>query len=69
MRGRPFEVTWRREDTTEALKAGYQGERGIELRRRLHGLWLLLSGWRLRLAAAAVDVHYRTVQQWVGWYR
>ena len=69
MRGRPFEVTWRQEDTTEALKAGYQGERGIELRRRLHGLWLLRSGWRLRLAAAAVDVHYRTVQQWVGWYR
>jgi hypothetical protein len=24
MRGRPFEVAWREEDTPEALKAGYQ---------------------------------------------
>ena len=39
MRGRAFEVTWREEDTTEALKAGYQGDRDIELRTRLHGLW------------------------------
>ena len=39
MRGRAFEVTWREEDTSEALKAAYQGERDIELRTRLHGLW------------------------------
>ena len=47
MRGRPFEVSWRQEDTPEALKAPYQGERDPELRTRLHGLWLLRSGWRL----------------------
>ena len=69
MRGRPFRVTWREEDTLEALKAAYQGERDIEPRTRLHGLWLLRSGWRLRSVAAAVGVHYRTVQRWVGWYR
>ena len=69
MLGRPFEVTWREKDTTEALKAAYQGERGSELRTRLHGLWLLRSGWRLPSVAAAVGVHYRTVQRWVGWYR
>ncbi len=69
MQGRPFEVTWRREDTTEALKAAYQGERDPELRTRLHGLWLLRSGWRLPSVAAAVGVHYRTVQRWLGWYR
>ena len=69
MRGRAFEVTWREEDTSGALKAAYQRERDIELRPRLHGLWLLRSGWRLRSVAAAVGVHYRTVQRWVGWYR
>ena len=26
-------------------------------------------GWRLPSVAAAVGVHYRTVQTWVGWYR
>ncbi len=69
MRGRPFEVSWAQEDTTEVLKAAYQGERDPELRTRLHGLWLLRSGWRLPSVAAAVGVHYRTVQTWVGWYR
>jgi len=69
MRGRRFEVAWRDEDTVEALKAAYQGERDIELRTRLHGLWLLRSGWRLPSVAAAIGVHYRTVQRWVGWYR
>ena len=69
MRGRPFEVTWRGEDTTEGLKAVYRRERDIELRTRLQGLWLLRSGRRLSSVAAAVGVHYRTVQTWVGWYR
>ena len=69
MSGRPFRVTWGEEDTEEALKAAYERERDIELRRRLHGLWLLRSGWRLPLVTAAVGVHYRTVQRWVGWYR
>jgi hypothetical protein len=61
MPGRAFEVNWPEEDTSEALKAAYQGERDIELRTRLHGLWLLRTGWRLRSVAAAVGVHYRTV--------
>lgn len=69
MRGRRFEVAWREEDTAEALKAAYQGERDLELRTRLHGLWLLRCGWGLSSVAEAVGVHYRTVQRWVGWYR
>ena len=67
MRGRRFEVAWREEDTAEALKTAYQGERDIELRTRLHGLRFLRSGWRLASVAAAVGVHYRSVQRWVGW--
>lgn len=69
MRGRPFVVDWREEDTTEALKAAYQRERDIEVRTRRHGLWLLRSGLRLREVAGTVGVHYRTVQTWVNWYR
>ncbi len=69
MRGRRFLVTWCEEDTAEALKAAYQGEREVEFRTRLHGLWLLRSGWRLLSVAAVVGAHYRTVQRWVGWYR
>lgn len=69
MRGRPFIVEWRVEDTTESLKAAYQKERDIELRTRLHGLWLLRSGMKLSPVAGIVGVHRRTVQTWVDWYR
>ena len=69
MIGRPFRVDWRPEDTPEALKAAYLSERDGTVRTRLHGLWLLGSGWRLSDVASAVGVHYRTVQTWVGWYR
>ena len=47
MRGRRFLVTWCEGDTAEALKAAYQGERDLEFRTRLHGLWLMRCGWRL----------------------
>ena len=69
MIGRPFRVEWRPEDTPEALKASYLAERDINLRTRLHGLWLLRSGRRLSAVASVLGVHYRTVQTWVGWYR
>lgn len=69
MRGRRLEVAWQEQDTEEALKAAYQGEPDPQLRTRLQGLWLLRAGWRLRSVAAAVGVHYRSVQRWVGWYR
>jgi transposase len=51
------------------LKAAYQAEGAGAIRQRLHGLWLLRSGGRLGAVAAALGVHYRTVQRWVGWYR
>jgi len=69
MRGRAFIVRWREEDTTGALKGAYQKERDIELRTRLHGLWLLRSGMKLSPVAGIVGVHRRTVQTWVRWYR
>lgn len=69
MRGRPFDLTFGQEDTAEKLKALYLRERDGAVRTRLHALWLLRSGWRLRPVAQAVGVHYRSVQRWVGWYR
>jgi len=69
MRGRPFQVEWQAADTAAALKAAYQREGEGAIRQRLHGLWLLRSGWQLGAVAAALGVHYRTVQRWVGWYR
>ena len=69
MRGRPFAVVWREEDTPEALKVDYQRARDPEVRTRLHGLWLLRCGWRLGMVAQVMGTHYRSVQRWVAWYR
>ena len=69
MIGRPFQVDWRIEDTPDTLKGAYLAERDGTLRTRLHGLWLLRTGRKLRDVASVVGVHYRTVQAWVGWYR
>ena len=69
MIGRPLRIDWRAEDSPEALKGSYQGEQDMTLRTRLHGLWLVRSGWQLCEAARAVGVHQRTVQEWVSWYR
>jgi transposase len=69
MRGRPFDVAWCAEDTVAALKTAYQRQADGAIRQRLHGLWLLRRGWRLGAVAAALGVHYRTVQRWVDWYR
>ncbi len=41
MRGRPFRVDWRDEDTTATLKRAYQHERDAAVRQRLQALWLL----------------------------
>jgi len=69
MRGRRLEVTWHPQDQPDTLWAAYRAEHDIELRTRLHGLWLLRSGRSLADTAASVGVHYRSVQRWVDWYR
>ena len=69
MRGRPFRVEWRAEDVPEAMKARYQAERDGMVRMQLHALWLLRIGWKMAEVALAVGSHYRTVQDWVAWYR
>lgn len=69
MRGRKLEIAWREADDERALHAAYQRERVGEVRSRLHALWLLRAGKSLTETAAVVGAHYRTVQQWVAWYR
>lgn len=69
MGGRRLRIDWRDEDTKEALKAAYLGERDGPVRTRLHALWLLRTGWPLGAVATAVGTHYRSVQRWIGWYR
>src|SRR5918911_1986390 len=69
-RGRPCVVAWSEEDTEEALRAAYRAERDVDVRQRLHALWLLRSGERrMDEVAELVGTTYRTVQRWVAWYR
>lgn len=69
-RGRPFVVAWDEADTEEALRAAYRAERDVDVRQRLHALWLLRSGERrMDEVAELVGTTYRTVQRWVAWYR
>lgn len=69
-RGRPFVVAWNEEDTEDALRAAYRAERDVDVRQRLHALWLLRGGERrMDEVAGLVGTTYRTVQRWVAWYR
>jgi transposase len=67
--GRPLVIPWAAEDEAPRLKGLYQAERRRDVRPRLHALWLLRSGRRIREVAAVLGVHERNLQRWVGWYR
>jgi transposase len=67
MAGRKFVVAWRH--TPQEVFARYRAERDGRLTPRWHGLWLLRQGRSLGETAALVGVAYRTVQEWVQWYR
>ena len=62
-------VVWAEEDTTEALHARYRAEAVIEVRTRLHALWLLRRGEGPTAVAAVVGVSRNAVQPWLRWYR
>ena len=69
MIGRPLRIEWDEDDSPAALKEAYHSQRDVSVRTRLHGLWLIRSGWQIKAAAEAVGVHYRSAQRWVEWYR
>jgi transposase len=67
MAGRRLVVVWAH--TAEELLARYRAERDGRLARRWQALWLLRQGRPMQQVAATVGVAYRTIQEWVGWYR
>ena len=67
--GRPLVIAWAAEDDAERLKRLYQAETRKDIRPRLHALWLLRTGRRIREVATVLGVHERNVQRWVRWYR
>jgi hypothetical protein len=67
-RGRPLVLRWREEETEEAVWAAYRAEPRVDVRPRVHAVWLLRSGDRtLDEVAAVVGVQDRSVQSWVAW--
>ena len=66
-RGRPFVVVW--QETAAQLEGLYRAERDATLARRWHALWLLRNEQELADVAATIGVAYRTIQEWVAWYR
>lgn len=67
MRGRPLRIDWQEDEQT--LYDLYKKEKDTQKRTRLHALWLLRKGHPLRETAGLIGVHYRTLQDWVAWYR
>lgn len=67
--GRPLVIAWAAEDDAAQLRRLYQAETRKDIRPRLHALWLLRTGRRIREVAAVLGVHERNVQRWVRWYR
>ncbi len=67
MVGRPFLVEW--QDEEGGLYHRYRKEKDRHLGQRWQALWLLRQGRHLEEVATLVGVHYRTVQEWVKWYR
>jgi transposase len=66
-RGRPLEITWNEGEIQ--LERRYEREGHPDRRLRLRVFLLIRQGHTLREVSEEVGVGYRTVQQWVAWYR
>ena len=64
---RPLRIEWREDEQT--LYTLYKQAKDYQNRTRLHALWLLRQGRPMSAVAALIGVHYRTVQEWLAWYR
>jgi transposase len=67
MSGRPLRIDWQEDEQT--LYRLYKQEKDHQNRTRLQALWLIRQGRSIKEAAQIVGFHYRTVQEWVAWYR
>lgn len=64
---REMQIDW--QDDAETLGVAYRKAKDRQARQRLHALWLLRQGKTMAETADILGVHYRTVQEWVSWYR
>ena len=64
---RKLQIEW--QEDADKLKAQYQKEKDHQKRTRLQALWLVRTGKPMSAVAPIVGVHYRTVQEWIAWYR
>lgn len=65
--GRTLEIKW--QETASELKQCYRKERNSERKIHLHALWQLRLGKSLKEVAELVGMSYRSLQNWVAWYR
>lgn len=65
--GRKLKIEW--QHTASELRQRYQQERNSERKVRLQALWQLRLGNPLKDIADLIGMSYRTLQNWVGWYR
>lgn len=65
--GRQLRIPWQEDEAT--LFQWYRTEKQPDLKPRWQALWLLRKGQGMEKTAEVVGVHYRTLQQWVAWYR
>lgn len=56
-------------ESADELEARYKVEKQVERRTRLLALWHLRQGKRIEEVAQLLSVSYRTVQNWLSWYR
>ena len=65
--GRGVKVNW--QESNEELKQRYQEERQLQRRTRLQALWQLRQGKRIQDVVDLTGASYRSVQNWIRWYR
>ncbi|MHB9131225.1 MAG: substrate-binding domain-containing protein [Armatimonadota bacterium] len=68
-KGRVSTITWRAEDTEEALAQRFHTETAPDLRKRWQALLLLRQGYQRLEIVQMVGVHPRTLREWIAWYR
>ena len=64
---RELKLEW--QDDVATLGAAYRNAKEPQDRQRLQALWLLRQGRSMAEIATIVGVAYRTIQEWVSWYR
>ena len=65
--GRTLKLEW--QETASELNEYYHKERNSERKTRLYAFWQLRLGKTMKDVAELVGIGYRTLQDWVAWYR